>query len=536
MGNNEFKLTKLALALGVTLSLSGCLSDDDKNDTVPEPPVPTVDVPVADTPEDLTFYVSGNVVQKSTGNPIAATIMFYQDGAPSENVVDIDGNAITSITTEDGSFTFNLASSDVSTLKMIVSSDEFISKTSILDFSEVDSSEPFEAFVQLTKLDTTVTSASGTGTTTSGQLAEELTVSADADSSSASVAIGTDVVLQDADGNAIADGDISLSVVTADVDAASGKAKAIDLIPDGLNESSTTTVQVPVSMMNIEMKAGDSKVKNFSSPISLTASLPATVNGQAISEGDSLSVMSYNEDTGEWATEDSVTVDADGNATVSTNHLSGWPFLWSFPACTAVPTFALGGYPGSVPLIIDIDTPQFSYSRRIKSGSGNLFLRAAAKYGLWNTLNARISVRDLLGNSWGFSSQLVCGPISIPVTQPYEIVSENINVTYSCSNASEDFQDNTYPFTGALVKYAQANRIKTAATGSDGSYSLTGLQGGQQYDVVFTPRGVDVDQQTFTITADGTDETFNVVRDNCELEEVPVTGGTGSTGSTGGNG
>lgn len=236
MGNNEFKLTKLALALGVTLSLSGCLSDDDKNDTVPEPPVPTVDVPVADTPEDLTFYVSGNVVQKSTGNPIAATIMFYQDGAPSENVVDIDGNAITSITTEDGSFVFNLASSDVSTLKMIVSSDEFISKTSILDFSEVDDSEPFEAYVQLTKLDTTVTSASGTGTTTSGQLAEELTVSADADSSSASVSIGTDVVLQDADGNAISDGDISLSVVTADIDAASGKAKAIDLIPDGLND------------------------------------------------------------------------------------------------------------------------------------------------------------------------------------------------------------------------------------------------------------------------------------------------------------
>lgn len=53
MGNNEFKLTKLALALGVTLSLSGCLSDDDNNDTVPEPPVPTQDVAVPPTAVEL---------------------------------------------------------------------------------------------------------------------------------------------------------------------------------------------------------------------------------------------------------------------------------------------------------------------------------------------------------------------------------------------------------------------------------------------------------------------------------------------------
>jgi hypothetical protein len=532
MGNNEFKLTKLALALGVTLSLSGCFSDNDNNTTVPKPPTPTVDVPVADTPEDLSFYVSGSVVQKSTGSPIAATIMFYQDGELSENVVDIDGNAISSITTEDGSFTFNLASSDVSTLKMIVSNvdDGFISKTAILDFSDVDDSEPLETLVQLTKLDSSVTTAAGTGTTTSGQLSEALSVAANADSSSATVAIGTDVVLLDASGDPVTDGEVSLSIQTADIDAATDKAKAIDLIPDGLNESSTTTVQVPVSMMNVELKAGESKVKNFSSPISLTTSLPATVNGQTIATGDTLNVMSYNEDTGEWAAENTVTVDANGNATISTEHLSGWPLLRPFPACTAVPTFTLGGYAGAVPLIIDIDTPQFSYTRRIKAGNGNLFMRAAAKLGLWNSLNAQISVRDLLGNQWGASTQLVCGPISIPVTQPYTVVSENINVTYSCSNASEGYQDDKYPFTGAIVKYAQANRIKTAATGTAGAYSLTGLQNGASYDVLFRPRGVDVEEQTFTITADGTGETFNIVRDNCELDTVPVTGGTGGTG------
>ncbi len=72
MGNNKFKLTKLALALGLTASLTACFSDNDNNDYVepPTPPEETVDVAVP---------------------PVAAPV---QAGAVTVNIIDVTGAAI----------------------------------------------------------------------------------------------------------------------------------------------------------------------------------------------------------------------------------------------------------------------------------------------------------------------------------------------------------------------------------------------------------------------------------------------------------
>jgi len=76
MGNNKFKLTKLALALGLTASLTACFSDNDNNDYVepPTPPEETVDVAVP---------------------PVAAPV---QDGAITVSLVDVDGNQLADTT------------------------------------------------------------------------------------------------------------------------------------------------------------------------------------------------------------------------------------------------------------------------------------------------------------------------------------------------------------------------------------------------------------------------------------------------------
>ena len=550
MGNNKFKLTKLALALGLTASLSACFSDNDNNDYVEPPVVPPVlvDVPVADTPEALAFYVSGSVVQKSTGNVIPATIKFFEAGEPSANVVNLNGTAITEVSSEDGSFAFNLADgAEVSKLKLIVSSTDFNSKAFVIDFADVDlnSAEPLEALVRLTKIDASIAKATAAGTTTDGQLATAINLDAPADAGGANVAIGTDVVLLAADGTTpITDGDVSLTVLTADIDAQAGKAGAIDLLPDGLNENSTSSVEVPVSVMNVELLAGDTKVKNFSTPITLTANLPSTVNGTAITAGDEFNVSSYNEDTGEWQPEtNKAIVGAAGTATLPAStqatHLSTWAFTFATPACTTQPTYTVTGLPAgaTVPLIVTLESPQFSFSRPFKKETGNLFLTLASVLGVATNTTVGISITDKNGVEWGSLANVnVCGAVTIPLTQPYQIVNEDIKLTYTCSNAEID-KDKPFPLTGAQVTYAQANKLKTPSVETNGTYSLLGLQQGASYDVLVTPRltteGATIPAQQFTITADGNAETFNFDRDNCKVEQREVTGtGTGTTGGS----
>lgn len=556
MGNNKFKLTKLALALGLTASLSACFSDNDNNDYVEPPVVPPVlvDVPVADTPEALAFYVSGSVIQKSTGDVIPATIKFFEGDEASTNVVDLNGTPIPAdgISTTDGSFAFNLADdADVSKLKLIVSSSSenamYVSKAFVIDFADVDlnSAEPLEALVRLTKIDASIAKATAPGTTTNGQLATAINLDAPADAGGANVAIGTDVVLLAADGTTpITDGDVSLTVLTADIDAQAGKAGAIDLLPDGLNENSTSSVEVPVSVMNVELLAGDTKVKNFSTPITLTANLPSTVNGTAITAGDEFNVSSYNEDTGEWQVEtNKAIVGAAGTATLPAStqatHLSTWAFTFATPACTTPPTYTVTGIPSgaTVPLIVTLESPQFSFSRPFKKETGNIFLSAASEFGVATNTTVGISITDKNGVEWGSLANVnVCGAVTIPLTQPYQIVNEDINLTYTCSNADID-QDKPFPLTGAQVTYAQANKLKTPSVETNGTYSLLGLQDGASYDVLVTPRltteGATIPAQQFTITADGTAETFNFDRDNCKVEQREVTGtGTGTTGGS----
>ncbi|AXV64460.1 hypothetical protein D0907_03755 [Pseudoalteromonas lipolytica] len=541
MGNNEFKLTKLALALGVTLSLSGCFSDNDNNTTVPKPPTPTVDVPVADTPEALTFYVAGNVVDNETGEVIPATIKFLEEGAPSTNVTDIEGEELTSVTAEDGVFSFTLADdAELTELTVLVTSEGYVSKSIVVDLS--DTSESLDAIVPLVKLDDTKLAIdSSEGAAADGILSADLTASADADSSGATVTIPKDVELRDANGELVSGTDVTLNIVTADIDAAAGKAAAVDLIPEGLNGSSTTEVAVPASVINVEMLAGDTKVKNFSSPVSITSKLPTTyvtADGTVIETGDTFDVFSYDEDTGIWVKEtDPATVGTAGTLTMPTtfsvDHFSTKVLTQSKAVCSGPIAYNFTG--DAIPAVglnVKIKSDTITKEKKIKKTQGN-FLGSAAvtKAGIPADAVVDVTVTDNNGNVWGTQSNLsVCSnSINIALDSPVEIIAEDLNVTYTCSNAEVD-QDKQFPLTGALVKYALGKKRSSTATETNGSYALSGLESGETYAVTIIPRGIEVEPEVTSITADGTAESFNFDRDNCELKTVEVTGGTGGTG------
>ena len=531
------------------------MSDDDKNDTVPEPPTPTVETPVADTPEALGFYVTMSVVDEETFETLPATVQFYEGTDLSENITDLSGTSIAeSISTESGTFSFKLTS-DISELKVVVTptSDEYEPTSSILDLSDADSSEVFNSLIQLTNF-STVSKGETTKSASSGNLSEAIDLSVDSDSGGTGVTIGTDVLLQDANNETIGDGDVTLSVKTADVDAAPGKKDAISLIPEGVNNDSTGTVKLPVAFSNIVMEAGDAKVKNFTPNISITSKVPSTVNGLAVSPGDVLNVSSYNEDTGEWKVEDNVTVAADNSVEISTNHLSGWGLFLSRQGMTLSPTITLNR---SIlgPISYRFWTPQFRY-RRTVSGltSFSIFSRPPYLHGAPSTFdNLNLTIRNFSGDI--IRTQTITGlaggqnvNVNIPTT--YTTTSKDFKVTYTCSNAEVD-TTKQFAFTGAEVKYSKYNETSesvvgapTSATESStngGTYNLQSLVSGSKYQVSFTPLGSDdlisIGTQNFIVDlTDDSSFTVNIDRNNCVTEEVPVTGGTGSTGSTGGNG
>jgi hypothetical protein len=107
----------------------------------------------------------------------------------------------------------------------------------------------------------------------------------------------------------------------------------------------------------------------------------------------------------------------------------------------------------------------------------------------------------------------LCGTANITLTAPaVPTVDEVLTVNSICSN---DTTVNV-PITNAAVTYNQTGRApNTATVTGDGGYNLIGLVQDATYNVTINPRfkdgnGDQVPTQTTTITADQTNESFDV--------------------------
>ncbi|HEA17311.1 MAG TPA: hypothetical protein ENH88_12865 [Pseudoalteromonas prydzensis] len=142
MGNNKFKLTKLALALGLTASLSACFSDNDNNDYV-APPVPTQDVAVPPTATEVQAgSVTVNIVDIN-GAPLADTVTAMISFTSSEDgLLTAAGNALTDAdkSTTASSFAFTVGSipTDGISYDYVISADGFLNNSGTLTLSTTD--------------------------------------------------------------------------------------------------------------------------------------------------------------------------------------------------------------------------------------------------------------------------------------------------------------------------------------------------------------------------------------------------------------
>ncbi|MCO7198265.1 hypothetical protein [Pseudoalteromonas sp. OANN1] len=524
------KKSLLALSVASALALSGCFSDDDNNVVITPPPEPTDPVVVApETPAALAFAVSGNVVDVDTIDIVApATITFFEDGEPTSNLVNVNGDAITQITTEDGSFTFTVKEgANVGIVTAVVAADGYFSKSFDIDLSNEDSAATLEAELALvSKGGDEVVEASVSESVTNATTASPVTAAAAKGKAGSDVTVPAGVQLRDASGNAVTGTSVSLTVGSADP--TSSKISAV--LPAGLSAGSTTSIKKPVGVSNIVMQDNNgTKIKQFSQEIDVSVSLPvatlAPSGDRTIQTGDQFDVSSNNEDTGKWQSEtNKATVgalNAEGTAykaSFKTDHLTFFTLSRSVPICTQGITVNVTG--DTVPssgLYVSMTSADASVSSYLRGGTTSKTVVSAstsARYGISSSATARVVIRDAAGNVWGNASstnaevQVCNGPVSITLANPIQTtVNENVTVRAVCSNDTTV----TEVIPGAIVKYRSSTTkpFRTAANNGDGTFALSALNGDvASYAVSVDPR-ISAPFTT-SITPDGTDETIDV--------------------------
>lgn len=528
------KKSLLALSVASVFALSGCGSDNDGNEPdEPVTPPPVVVVP-PEAPSELALVVSADVVDITTQDVIAATVSFLENGSAATNIVDVDGNVLTTVNAEDGSVLFTKkADSTIEQATVKVTAEGYIGKSFIVDLTtDTDQDEIVAQFALTAKDAEGVSDVEVTSTVEGGTTSDEIIASTADGKSAASASIVAGVQLFDANDEPVS-GEVTLNVTGAD----SSTSSAAAIVPVGITDADADFIVKPVGVANVTMVNADGdKVKSFSNDISVTMSIPAStmINGEAIETGDMLGLSSHDEDTGQWTKETNmVTVgalNAESNTytgTFETNHLTFFASTIENEICTDGVSMSVSG--DAVPpsgLAVSFASSDASATGFIRaSASNNTILSPGMtkRYGISAQASARVKVFDANGASW-FDSQdevAVCGSVPVALVNPTTVVDEDFTVTAACSDGT------AVDMTNAIVRYSLTNKRKTLAGGNAGTFSLANLVEGETYNVAVNarvPLTTGGTSATTTITADGTAESIALIA-QCE-ESTGATGGS----------
>jgi hypothetical protein len=548
--------TKLLMAIVVssTLALAACGGGSSKPKPVDPPPVDEPDpVQPPEVSEDLTQVVVGPVFNKKDGTIVdVVDLAFKENGATATNIVDIDGNTVTNLTTSDGSFEVSVAQgADITGFTVVASAEGYLNQSTFIevaaDAESITAEIELAPAVAVDNVSTTQAEAAVTDATS----AEVITVNTDTDVApeedttvgNAEVAVEAGTQLQDTDGNAVDGSSVTVEVAFIEeveeptvVDPAAPVEEepttVAESLPAGLNEvedeATAEEVSVPLAAatVNVTTDTG-ADVKKFSEPITITFNMPATTFIRSldrnVQEGDSFAVKSFDEDTGVWLIEPNNAVVGAANGDIfpaefKVDHLTTFAVTDRVPACKeeTVISFTGDAVPAGVNLNVRLRTRDLTETFTSRGGATVTITPAQAKRsGI--SANVRATswrVRDADRNTWGevVSNDVVCGgTVTIPVTNPIpETVDETLELVAECSNDTTV----TTALTGALVKYRldATKPFKSAPGNGDGTYNLSGMVSGSSYAVEIDTRLDTAESRVVStsITADGTTETVRV--------------------------
>ena len=503
------KKSLLALSVASAVALSGCGSDNDNNEVVP-PVVPVETVVVApEAPIEVSGVVVGNVVDSATFDTVAAKVSFLEGGVATTNLVDLDGNAITTLDLENGSFSFLVKDdASVSQVTAIVSADTYVTKSYTINLAALSDGDISVQLPLISQNTVGVANSSSESAVSGGSSADAITGTIADGKANASVTVPGGTILQNASGEPITGSSVKLKITAADTNTSAGTS----ITPQGLNTAGSATVLKPVGVASVEMSDENGvKVKKFSQPITITMAIPAD---KGFTTGDQLSLSSQNEDTGVWSAEtqkvtvgDLVTADNYYKASFETDHLTFFAATEEVTSCTdSVRILASGDDIPASGLTVSLSSQDVDGSGTITGSETTLNLAD-----LSDDATAIVKVTDSEGNEWfnSTSEVAVCGDINVSLANPVTYVSESFAINGSCSN------DATKSFiaSGATVFYNRTGKSVKRATGDGaGNYALNNLVQGETYSLTASFSGslASISDVSASITADGTNESASV--------------------------
>mgnify|MGYP001178993474 CR=1 FL=1 len=530
------KKSLLALSVASTFALTGCFSDDDNNKPVPDGGGDGGDggvvIVAPEAPAALDFVISGSVVENEEFNVLSnATVKFMENSEPSTNIVAVDGSNAQTLTNA-GSFVVTLKEgADLDNVTAIVSAEGYISKVFNVDLTNEDDFDVLTAqFILFTGDSDEVKQEVVNKTLTSATTSEEIVADAQIGTKSlASATLPSGTTLQNAQGETVAAGELSLSVLGLDP---TSDTKG-SVIPEGLNANNTSgNVAVPVSLADITMTVGGTKVKNFSGDtLKVTLAAPSDLDA-----GETLTVKSLDEDTGVWEDESFVVTKGTGTVSFETDHLTWFSVNKSAAACsTGLSTTVTGdAVPAGGLLFVAASSdglgisvlPEGATSEDVFSGI------ALTRYGFSEDAMAEVYVFDNEGGLWFESDGEVgvCGTVPVELTRPYEVVSKTLTLSGVCAQDNSQAVD----VSNSVVTYNRENkRGKSVLKNADGNFDLSGLRAEENYQVTVNFRGLPlVGSNTFTL--ENVDDSDVSQQFEFTCNEVTGSGGSGGSGGTGG--
>ena len=539
--NKKEFFAPLITGLALILALSGCSNSNNTGSEEPEPPEPPfVIVTPPEPPTALSVVISGSVVDSASGAVIdGATVSFYENDEVASNILDVDGNMVTSIAVSDGSFEVT-TSNDITSFKMVATADAYSSGS--LDVSLEADDEAVTVQLELLSDEAEgVAAVAVSEPVVNATVAEEITVTTeeddpaeDAPDGSVDVVIPAAVQLQDADGNAVAGDTLTIDVTyvestESDATQPDDEGTSIaDVLPEGLNsDAAADEVLVPVGVAEVNMDIDGTAVKEFSSAITITINLPSDTEipsaGRVVVEGDQFGVRSYDEQTLTWKTEgnNAIVGAAVGDtfpAALEIDHLTFFALTDAVPVCDNDINFSFSGddVPASgLKLIVKSNeysnTVFFSQADTSDADFNTVTVAEAKVLGVTAVTSATVKVKDFDGNVWYSSAGVIalCGAsIDVVLDNPVEAENENLAINLVCSND----ETVTSPLANAVVTYRKdASSPSIVAAQSDaGVYGLVGLDSSlSSYLVKINTRG-DSGVVDTSVTPDGADEVFNI--------------------------
>ncbi|SOD89318.1 hypothetical protein [Spirosoma fluviale] len=487
--------------------------------------------------------VQGLVLDAKTNEPLQIPVKVAILGKDAGRTITFAGKAQTAYTAPKGDLFIGLKGTEPTVsapaeLRVVVNADGYVASSINLALTKSLNS-PFT--IRLVKLSATpagVAAQTATATTsTSGALTAnkviDVTVPATATALALpmSVSLSANTVMKDDKGQPVK-GNVTASVV-----AYSGQSQdALQTFPGGLSApvvknaqgaSNVTGRFAPVSFVSIEIRNSSGQiVSTFSQPVTVQMSVPSGVYNpqtkQALKNSDNLEVYSYNENTGEWTYERTVSVRQQGSslvADVPITHLSGYALTTERPADACSSTFKIANLPANYSYIADLivyegsNQDQALVLERTGSLSGDQFALT-----LDNSQRYEVAILDplsgnVIGRSGKFTNACSGGASAagtITITPPANKINANFTVRAVCENGKNI---EVYPTTTVYYQEAGSNSsVKAGVTFVDGKGTLTGLTPNTNYTASVYYEGVFT--ENFNSGAADSDRTLTYVLKN----------------------